>query len=80
MIHEGNMTGQPVYIVAEEKPYKSKAAGIIGILHIICGTIALGMGIGLIVLEIEYNGFGIFWYRNLELCVLLHLWRSQYWQ
>jgi len=58
LTNEENTVGrtvQPIYIVVEkskstksiQESYKSKAARIIGILHIICGVVALGMGIAL---------------------------------
>jgi len=47
---------QPVYIIVEKssnkksanEAYHSKAAGIIGIIHIVCGLVAFGTAVGLI--------------------------------
>jgi len=57
---EGTATGelqvQPIYIIVEKhsnkksvkESYQKKAAGIIGIIHILCGLVAFGTGVGLI--------------------------------
>eukprot|EP00092_Neocalanus_flemingeri_P058909 GFUD01070305.1.p1 GENE.GFUD01070305.1~~GFUD01070305.1.p1 ORF type:complete len:175 (-),score=15.70 GFUD01070305.1:243-767(-) len=71
MIGEQNIGGkrvQPVYIVVEKsskksikESYQAKAATIIGIFHIICGLVAFGTGVGLIINDIgdRYGTFGI---------------------
>ena len=70
MNNEENITGrtiQPIYILVEKssnkKPikesYQPKAAGIIGVLHVICGLIAFSTAIGLIVNNTRYYGFGM---------------------
>ena len=64
--NKGNIV-QPIYIVVEKssskksikKSYKSKAATIIGIIHIICGLCAFGANIGLLLVLNRFN-FGVF--------------------
>eukprot|EP00092_Neocalanus_flemingeri_P050321 GFUD01058133.1.p1 GENE.GFUD01058133.1~~GFUD01058133.1.p1 ORF type:complete len:237 (+),score=51.37 GFUD01058133.1:263-973(+) len=66
MIAEENIGGrpvQPVYILVEKsskkksikESYQAQAATIIGILHIICGAVAFGTGVGLIITHIHHR-------------------------
>eukprot|EP00092_Neocalanus_flemingeri_P058913 GFUD01070311.1.p1 GENE.GFUD01070311.1~~GFUD01070311.1.p1 ORF type:complete len:248 (-),score=59.47 GFUD01070311.1:13-756(-) len=66
MTGEENIGGrpvQPVYILVEKaskkksikESYQAQAATIIGILHIICGAVAFGTGVGLIITHIGHR-------------------------
>lgn len=67
---EENKTGnpvQPIYIVVQKssnkeslkKSYKSGAATIIGIIHIVCGLVAFGANISLLLTNYSFH-FGVF--------------------
>ena len=71
MLGEENKTGnlvQPIYILVKKcsnkeslkKSYKSGAATIIGIIHIVCGLVAFGANISLLILLNARFNLGVF--------------------